>query len=234
MKNTLLKLLRIIAIVLMGLTAAFTLMGGAGTTCVALAAEKFGEKMAPLAPYQWLYVLFVLVTLAIGVLGVRAVVLLIKRRPHAYRDSLIVLLAGVMVGAIHMAVSRSLRGSSMPVDMVVYTTVLTLIIFLILRIPAIWQGINLEKSGTGNDERPGAAAITLLLCGTLTLTIQHWGGPTHTFSGINYADAWHTQLAVIGWGLVLFGAILTVKAITGVSLVVFRRGEKITHPSNTS
>jgi hypothetical protein len=113
--------------------------------------------------------------------------------------------------------------------MVVYTTVLTFIVFLILRIPAIWQGINLEKSGTGNDERPSAAAITLLLCGTLALTIQHWVGLTHTFSGINYADAWHTQLAVIGWGLVLSGAILTVIAVTEVSLAIFRRGGRITY-----
>jgi len=36
------KLLRIVGIVLIGLTAAFTLMGGAGTTCVALDPTGFG------------------------------------------------------------------------------------------------------------------------------------------------------------------------------------------------
>ncbi len=201
MKNTLFKILRVVAIILMGLTAAFTLMGGAGTTCVALAAEKFGEKMAPIAPYKWLYVIFVLVTIAIGVIGVRAVVALIKKRLNAYRDSMIVLALGIVVGAIHMAVSRSLRGASQPVDMVVYTTVLTLFVFLLFRIPAVWEGIAFEKSGGGKNDLRNAAAITLVLCGVLTLTVQYWAGPTHMFSGINYADVWHTAFTIIGIAL---------------------------------
>jgi hypothetical protein len=72
------KTLRIIGIVLMSLTAAFTLMGGAGTSCVALNPTGFGDSFAPIAKVQWLYILFVLVTLAIGVMGVRAVVLLVQ------------------------------------------------------------------------------------------------------------------------------------------------------------
>jgi hypothetical protein len=201
------KILRIVGIVLMGITAVFTLMGGAGTTCVALAAEKFGEKMALLAPYQWLYILFVLVTLAIGVMGIRAVILLIKGRSNAYRFTLITLVSGIVVGVIHMAVSRSLRGSSMPVDGVVYMTILTLVVFLIYRIPAIWQGVNFEKPSPAQDLPRNAAAITLLFACLLTLTVQDWAGPTHMFDGVNYADAWHTQLTLLGWmlGLVGFG-----------------------------
>ena len=199
------KLLRIVGIVLMGITAAFTLMGGAGTTCVALAAEKFGEKMAPIAPYKWLYILFVLVTVAIGVMGVRSVVLLIKGRANAYRYTLIALVLGILVGVIHMAVSRSLRGSSMPVDGVVYITVLTLLVFLLFRIPFIWQGVNYEKPSSDPDLPRNAAAIVLLLSSALTLTVQYWAGPTHMFDGVNYADAWHTQLTLLGWAFCLLG-----------------------------
>lgn len=229
MRGTLYKILRFIAMIMMGLTAVFTLMGGAGTSCVALAAEKFGEKMALIAPYKWLYVIFVLVTLAIGVMGIRAVVLLIKRRANAYRDCLIALIAGTVVGIIHMAVSRSLRGSSQPVDMVVYVTVLTLIIFLLLRIPAIWQGINLEKPGGGKDDLRNAAAIMLGLCGVATLTVQYWAGPTHMFSGINYADVWHTQLAIIGWGLILAGFALIIKSLLSISMANYWRLGRSTH-----
>ena len=64
------KFLRFIGIALMGLTAAFTLLGGAGTTCVAINPTGFGESMAPLAKFQWLYVLFVLAGVAIGVWAV--------------------------------------------------------------------------------------------------------------------------------------------------------------------
>jgi hypothetical protein len=42
-----------------------------------------------------------------------------------------VLAAGILVGGMHMAASRALRGSSMPVDLVVYTTVLTLVVFML-------------------------------------------------------------------------------------------------------
>ncbi len=205
MKTVLSKLLRVIAIVLMGLTAVFTLLGGAGTVCVALAAEKFGEKMALIAPYKWLYILFVLATLAIGVMGVKALILLIKARPGSYRAALTVLIAGAVIGVIHMTASRLIRGASMPVDAVVYTTLLTLIFFLILRIPAIWNAIGLEKAAGDKDLPRNAAAITLMITALLTLTVQYWAGPTHIFGGVNYADAWHNQLAVMGWGLMVLG-----------------------------
>lgn len=210
MKNGFLKILRVIAIVLMGLTAVLTIFAGAGTTCVALAAEKFGGKMALIAPYKWLYVIFVLVTLAIGVIGVRALVQLIKGRPGSYRLALIALISGAVVGGIHITASRLIRGSSMPVDPIVYITILTLLFFLILRIPAIWEGVGLEKPTDNKNLPRSAAAITLALSGFLTLTVQYWAGPTHTIDGVNYADAWHHQLALLGWGMFVLGFILTV------------------------
>lgn len=199
------KLLRIIGIVFMSLTALFTLMGGAGTSCVALNPTGFGDKFAPLAKFQWLYILFVLVTIAIGVMGVRAVVLLVKGKKNAYRYSLISLLAGTLVGITHIAVSRALRGSSMPVDMVVYTTLLTLIIFLFFRIPGIWQGVNFEKPEEEKKTGKQAAAIALVAVGILSLTVQFLMAPTHTIGGINYADAWHTVLTIIGTCLFFAG-----------------------------
>jgi len=201
------KTLRIIGIFLMGLTAAFTLMGGAGTTCVALSPLGFGGKFAGIAPYQWLYILFVLVTIAIGVLGVRAVVLLVKGTKAAYRNSLVVLIAGVIVGGIHVIASRILRGGSMPVDMVVYITVFTLIVFLLFRIPVIWQGVNFEKPAGEDNSSDKPVAIVLVSSGLLTLTIQFLMAPTHTIGNINYADAWHMTLSIIGVGLVLASVI---------------------------
>jgi hypothetical protein len=199
------KLLRIVGIVFMSLTAAFTLMGGAGTSCVALNPTGFGDTFSPIAKFQWLYILFVLVTVAIGIMGVRAVVLLVKGKKNAYRYSLIALLLGIMVGAIHIAVSRALRGSSMPVDMVVYTTALTLIIFLLFHIPGIWQGVNYEKPESEKKTGKQAAAIALGATGLLFLTIQFLMAPTHTIGGINYADVWHTALTLFGLALILGG-----------------------------
>ncbi len=206
------KLLRIVGIVFMSLTALFTLMGGAGTSCAAFAPTNpsWVDSLGPLAKVQWLYILFVFVTVAIGVMGVRAVVLLVKGRKNAYRYSLIALLMGTIVGVIHIAVSRALRGSSMPVDMVVYTTVLTLIIFLIFRIPGIWQGVNYAKPEDEQKTGKQAAAIALGASGLLALTIQFMMAPTHTFGGINYADVWHVALTTIGVSLILGGTITAV------------------------
>ncbi len=200
------KLLRIIGIILMSLTAAFTLMGGAGTSCVALNPTGFGGSFKGIAPYQWLYILFVLVTVAIGVMGVRAVVLLVRGRRNAYRYALIALIAGAVVGLIHILVSRALRGSSMPVDMVVYTTVLTLVIFLIFRIPGVWQAVDFHKPETDPASGTNATAAAMAVCGVLALTIQFMMAPTHTISGVNYANVWHTALSLVGGLLVLGGA----------------------------
>jgi hypothetical protein len=198
------KVLRFFGIVLMGLTAGFTLLGGAGTSCVALNPTGFGENMAPLAPFQWLYILFVLTGVALGILGIRATLMLIKGRDKSYRDTMIVLIAGVVIGAIHMAVSQALRGKSMPVDAVVYTTIITLAVFLLLRIPTIWQGVNFTKGNRNDSNLAGRAAA--IVFGLLTLTIQFSMGPTHTWNGVNYADAFNVMMGLVGVASLLAGA----------------------------
>ena len=195
------KFLRFIGIMLMALTGGFTLLAGIGTSCAALFPAKW-ESMAPLAPFQWLYILFVLTGIAIGVWGIRATVKLVKGTSDSYEMSLQALVTGGVVGFIHIYASRALRGKSMPVDAVVYTTILTLIVFLLFRIPGIWQGVNFDKGGS-NRTAGGAAAIIL---GALTLTIQYTMGSTHTWGGVNYADAFNLGMTLVGIGLLLLGA----------------------------
>ena len=201
------KFLRFIGIVLMTLTGGFTLLGGAGTTCAALFPTNW-ESMAPLASFQWLYILFVLTGIAIGVWGIWATVKLVKGTSDSYTMSIQALIAGVLVGGFHIYMSRMLRGKSMPVDAVVYTTVFTLIIFLLFRIPWIWQGVDFAKAKSSDNKKAGGAAAILL--GLLTLTIQYTMGSTHTWDGVNYADAFNTSMTVIGIGFFLLGLALFV------------------------
>ncbi len=198
------KVLRMVGIVFMGITAVFTLMGGAGTTCVALNPNGFGGSFSGIAPYQWLYIVFVVVTLAFGVMGVRALLLLIRNRANSYRYALIALVGGCVVGVIHVIVSRSLRGSSMPVDMVTYINLLTLVIFLIFRIPGVWQRIGYGQPSQTNITGT-AGGLSAIVAGSIFLTIQYWMGATHTVGMVNYADIWHVQFQVIGWALVITG-----------------------------
>ena len=91
----------------------------------------------------------------------------------------------------------------MPVDGIVYITVLTLVIFLIFRIPAIWSGVDYTKAPRKEGKKSGGAAA--IVSGALCLTIQFFVAPTHTWNGVNYADAFHTTMTITGAGLLLLG-----------------------------
>ena len=211
------KFLRFIGIVLMALTGGFTLLGGIGTTCAALFPTNW-ESMAPLAPFQWLYILFVLTGIIIGIMGIRATIMLVKGADKSYRDALVSLIAGVVIGFIHILVSRALRGKSMPVDAVVYTTLFTLIIFMLFKIPAIWQGVDFTKAKSSDSKKAGGAAAIMM--GLFTLTVQYTMGSTHTWGGVNYADAFNTSMTVIGIGLLLLGAgvFVSLRYVKGTAL----------------
>jgi hypothetical protein len=205
------KFLRFIGILLMSITAGFTILGGVGTSCAAFAPTNW-DSMAPLASAQWLYILYVLLTTAIGVYGIRAVVLLVKGTQNAYKTALTALIAGVVVGGIHITTSRAIRGASMPVDMVVGITLLTLVVFLLFRIPWVWNGVDFSKAP--RKERKAAGGGAAILLGGLCLTIQQLMETTHTWDGINYANAFNTTMTVTGLllffagGTLLFGMIL--------------------------
>lgn len=210
------KFLRFTGIVLMALTGGFTLLGGIGTTCAALFPTKW-DSMAPLAHFQWLYILFVLSGIVIGIMGVRATIMLVKGADKSYQNAFDALVAGVVVGIIHIIVSRALRGKSMPVDAVVYTTIFTLLIFMLFKIPAIWQGVNFTKAKASDSKKAGGAATIAM--GLFTLTIQYTMGSTHTWGGVNYADAFNTSMTVIGLAQILFGTgIFVGLLLTGLTL----------------
>ena len=207
------KSLRIVGIILLGLTAVITLLSGIGTTCVALDAAKY--EMDGIAPFQWLYLLYVLAGVVIGVVGIWATVGLVKGKSGAYRLSLITLVLGLLTGGLHMATSRSLRGSSMPTDFIVYATILTLIVFLLFRLPGIWNMLNLNRKD--NDISGMGAGVAMIVGGIAALTVQYWAGANHTINGINYADVWHTQIAIIGWLAILPGTVLVIANILEIS-----------------
>jgi len=199
------KFLRFIGILFLSISSLFNIAGGAGTTCVAFNPTDPGYegKYDAIANVQWLYILYVIVTIAFGVMMARAVYLIIKKRANAYRYSIISLVGAIVVGAIHIITSRSLRGSSMPVDGVVYATVLTLIIFLLFKIPGVWKIVDFTKAKQKESDSAGGAAA--IIVGVLCLTIQVFMAPTHVIGGINYADAFHVTTTGIGWGLILLG-----------------------------
>ena len=220
------KFLRFVGILLMGLTAALTILSGVGTTCVAIDATRY-ESMKAIADYQWLYIFYVLATIAIGVYGVRATISLVRGAAKAYRDALITLGTGSLIGIVHMLTSRSLRGSSMPVDAIVYATLFTLTVFLILGFPKISQLVGFEQ---GDDNgKTAAGGMSAIIAGLLFLSVQMWAGPTHIFDGVNYADAFHTKMMVSGSLLIVLGLCL----LTYAALFSTKDSEITSHETST-
>ena len=205
------RILKILGVVLIGLTSIVHLLGGVGTTCVAFSPEKY-DGMAGIIPYQWLYIIFVFVTIAISLYGIRATVQFARSRNKAYKEVLITLIAGLVVSTIHMFTSKMLRGSSMPNDMRVYVNALTLIIFLLMGLPGLRK---IMGTNNDSDKKSGEAGlgIALIIMGVITLTVQFWVGNTHIINQINFADIWHKEFLIAGITMIVVGIPLIIRAI---------------------
>ncbi len=206
------KVLRGIAVTLMGIAVAITLLAAVGTTCVAFAAENFGS-MAVLVPYKPLYQALVVISLAVGIWGIPVTVSLVRGGEHAYRNTLLVLLLGTISAGIQMGVSQSMRGASAPVNMRFFVTLFTLAVFLLLRLPPLWQRVDFSQPMKGGST--GASAGTALaICGMITLTTPLWAGPTHLSPvGENWVSVLQAPLVASGSGMLLAGLVLLLAAM---------------------
>jgi hypothetical protein len=209
------RILRFIGIVLMSLTIAFQILGAVGSSCVALGAEKYAS-MAPLAPFKWLYQILILLTLAIALYGVKTTVALVKGKTGSFKIALIVLIGVLVLSGIQMVVSEILRGKSAPTNVRVYLTAFTLLVLLLLRLPKIWQKVGFESESTSTGVSAGMA---LFLPGVMALSVHLWAGSTHTFNGVNYADAWRIPLNLVGWGLVLVGVLIIASQCLKIGII---------------
>jgi hypothetical protein len=207
-------ILRIIAIILVGLTAAFTLLGGVGTTCVAFNAEKYGRAFATFVPYKPTYQIFVYVSLAAGIAGLAAAFAMVRGYKWAYWGALITVLVSLVVAAVHMYYSSTLKGVSFfatpPENMRFYAAVITLLFLLLLRLPGIWQWANFTLPWRGRGSASAAGGLTAFVAGVITITTPLWAGAPHMLDGYNLVNVLQVPLTVVGWGLVLAGLSLLV------------------------
>lgn len=199
------KLMRLIGIITLILTLAMHFLGGIGTTCVAFAAEKY-DAMSGIVPYKTLYQAFVLLTLAISVYGIFATTAYLRRRPRGYWQVIAFLTVALVLSGVHMATSLQLRGAAAPVNVRVYLNALTLLIWLLFLLPG-WRAQLVEGSLPGSSTSASGAA--LIAAGLLVLSVHSWAAPSHVMNGgINYADAFHLPLTILGWMLNLAGVSL--------------------------
>jgi len=200
------KILRILAIIFMGLTAAMNLLGGAGTSCAAFSnSVAYRLAFRDLLDYRWLYQGLVITTVIIGLVGIWATIKLVRGGPSVYRNALIVLVIGSILGGIQYYASLSLRGAAAPANMKFYINAITLIYFLILGIPGIREKVDFSSMGNDKAEKAAVSGMAAILAGTVILTVFTWAGPSHTFNGENWVYVFYTPLMVSGTLLVISG-----------------------------
>lgn len=203
------KILRVVAIILMAITAAMNVLGGAGTSCAAFFTRKYPPYWVLIKPvdYRWLYQSFVITTLAIGIAGIAVTVGLVRGRKHAYRNALIVLVIGSLINAIHYFTSLTVIGKAAPANVVFYINVLTLLVFLVLTVPGIRQKVDFTKSGTDSDKTAGGG-LAAMVSGVIILSTPMWVGTSHVYMGNNWVYVLSVPIIVIGAGLLMFGITL--------------------------
>jgi hypothetical protein len=217
------KILRIAAIILLGLTAAMNLLGGAGTSCAAFS-NNIGYRMAfkELMDYRWLYQALVVTTILVGFAGVWGLIQLVRGSEKVFRNVLIILVVGSILAAVHYFASMALRGKAAPANVKMYINVFTLIVFLIFTIPGIRSKIDFSSPGNKHISN-SATGMTAIIAGVLCLTVFHWAGPSHTYFQQNWTYVFYTPLVTIGLALTLWGG----ARIVGVFWEIFSQEVKV-------
>ena len=207
------KILRIAAIVLLGLTAAMNLLGGIGTTCAAFS-SYVGYRLAfkEIMDYRWLYQVFVVTTILVGLAGVWGLIQLVRGGPKVYRDILIILIVGSLLAGVHYFTSLALRGKAAPANVKFYINIFTLIVFLLFKLPSIREKVDFTKGG-GKNETSAAVGVSAIATGALILSVFHWAGPSHTFFGENWTYVFFAPLVGVGTVLALGGLYLIGKVL---------------------
>lgn len=201
------KSLKTAAIIFMGATAAMNLLGGIGTTCAAFS-NNVGYKMAfrDLLDYRWLYQVLVVTTVIVGLFGIWATVQLVRGDSKVYKNSLIILVVGTILGGVQFFASQTLRGKAAPANVKFYINLFTLILFLLFSIPGIREKIDFSNKEK-NMDKTTAAGFTAILAGALMLTVFFWAGSSHTFFGENWTYVFFWPLVITGTVLISGGMV---------------------------
>jgi len=197
------KILRIIAIILMGMASAMMFLGGIGTICIAFWPEKY-PTLAMMARVKPIFQVAAILTILAGLWGGWTTFQLRRFTASNHRRAVLILVLSLATAIVKMYFSSRLRGSVAPTNIRFYLSLGVLIYFLILRLPGLWQRVENSSHGPDEKDNEGLAAAAFL-AGALILTVQYWAGPTHTINGINYADVWHWPLTILAWALMTGG-----------------------------
>lgn len=186
-------------VIMMSMVAVFSLMSGIGTTCVAFAPDKWGDAFLVLVPYATTYQVITVITIIVGFLASIITYAFIRGDKWAYYAALSTILIGIISGGVHVYYSSTLRGSAVPANMRVIVDVIALIFLLVIRMPNIWNRIDLTKpmgKKKGSYNTPTGTAFIITGLGLVTTPL--YASPSHTIEGVNYVEYLLPELYIIG------------------------------------
>lgn len=218
--------LKIVAIVAMGLTAAFTILGGIGTGCIAYSADQYGARFAIYVPSMPLYQLFVYMGVAAGTAGVVVTYALVRGHKWAYKGALITLGIGAVAALVQNIHSSWLNEDSfaeylmnMPTSMRLYITVATLVLFLILKLPSIRKRVDVDFTTPwrGQGSKAAGGGLSAIVAGITTITTPIWAGASHMLEGYNLVNVLRVPLMIGGGFMILMGVTLLIPVLLEMS-----------------
>ena len=181
------------------------ILGGIGTTCAAFGfTMTYRRAFADLHEYKWLYQALVITTVLIGIAGAWATYALAKGKNKAFRNSMIILVIGTILAGVQFYASMSLRGEATPANVKFLANAATLIFFLVLRIPSIWQHMDFSEPEERIDGAT-AGGMAAIVAGLLVLTVPSWAASSHTYQGTNWVLVLEQQINFSGMLLVIVG-----------------------------
>jgi len=211
---------RIILVVAMGLTTTMTLLGAVGNVCLAWNAPYYGPAYNWIVPYMPTYQTFVYVKLAVGVVMTLVCYAIVRGDKWFYIGGLITLLVGGGAATVQMFYTSSLKEvpflATPPTNIRFFITIGTLIIFLIVRMPGIWNTLNSgSANGRGNLGIP--TGIALIVSGLAMLTTPIWVGPSHMFEDQNLVMTLAVPIVIDSIAMIVGGiGLMFAKRILGI------------------
>ncbi len=193
---------KIIAIVFMGLTTAMNILGGAGTVCAAFLTKQY-PPMWVFMDYQLLYQTLMILTILTGLFGVWSTVQLTRGGEKVYKAALIILGVGTILGGTQYFASVAIRGKGVPANVKFFANLATLLLFLVLGSPKFKELIDFTKPAKKSDKTM-AGGLSAFISGLIVLSVFVWAGPSHTYMGQNWVEAFTIPILVNG-GLLTVG-----------------------------
>lgn len=211
MKNNKLGLtLKIVLALFLGASTVMTILGAVGTACLAWSGNLYGPAFKWIVPAMPVYQNLVYLSLVAGMALAIVTYAFLRGDQWFYVGALISLIVAGGAAAYQMYTTSSLKGVSFfqtaPTNIRFYITVATLIAFLIVRFPGIWNKSGLGSGGSGGSNFTTPAGMALMLTGILLMTAPLWASPEHVIDGFNYVTTLQLPLLIDGLALTIAGA----------------------------